>query len=70
MCAGVCLMDRCVCVQECPFNLFGWVFLVHVACACTGPFCTPGIGTCMGIAVCLASVRWFLLILDHVSYIL
>ena len=30
MCAGVCLMDRCVCVQECPFDLFGWVFLVHV----------------------------------------
>ena len=27
----VCLMDRCVCVQECPFDLFGWVFLVRVS---------------------------------------
>ena len=25
---------------------------------------------CMGIAVCLVSVRWFPLMLDHVSYIL
>ena len=23
-------MDRCVCVHECPFDLFGWVFLVRV----------------------------------------
>ena len=23
-------MDRCVCVQECPFDLSGWVFLVRV----------------------------------------
>ena len=30
MCAGVCLIDRCVCVQECQFDLFGWVFLVRV----------------------------------------
>ena len=30
MCAGVCLMDRCVCVQECPFDLSGWVFLVRI----------------------------------------
>ena len=38
--------------------------------ACTGSFCTPGIGTCMGIAVCFVSVRQFLLMPDHVSYIL
>ena len=30
MCAGVCWMDRCVCIQECPFDLFGLVFLVRV----------------------------------------
>ena len=54
-----CLMDRCVCVQECPFDLFGWVFLVRVV--MYRFVCTPGIGTCMGIAVCLVSVRWFLL---------
>ena len=23
-------MDRCIRVQECPFDLSGWVFLVHV----------------------------------------
>ena len=23
-------MDQCVCMQECPFDLFGWVFLVCV----------------------------------------
>ena len=30
VCANVCGMDRCVCVQECPFDLLGWVFLLHV----------------------------------------
>ena len=38
--------------------------------ACIGSFCRAGIGACMGIAVCLVSVRSFVLMLDHVSYIL
>ena len=47
---------------------FGGYFLCMLA--CIGSFCTTGIETCMGIAVCLVSVRWFLLMLDHVSNIL
>ena len=66
---GVCLMDRCVCVQECPFDLFGWVFFVCVVMyqfvLHTWHWDLHGYSS-----VCLVSVRWFLLILDHVSYIL
>ena len=60
----------CVCVQECPFDLFGLVFLVHVS--MYGSYCATGLGTCMGMAMGLVSYskRWFLLMLDHVSYTL
>ena len=49
---------------------------VHLTClggyflCMLGSFSTASIGACMGIAVCLVSVRSFLLMLDHVYYIL
>ena len=39
----------CACVQECPFDLFGWVFLVHVG--MYRSFCMTGIGTIFGWVV-------------------
>ena len=65
-----CVLDGSMCggVQGCPFDLFGWVFLVHVGMYWL--FCTTGVGTCMGMAAYLVSIRWFLIMLDHVSYTL
>ena len=35
----------------------GGYFLCMLATACIGSFCTAGTGTCIGIAVCLVSVK-------------
>ena len=56
----------CQCAQGCPFDLFGGYFLCMLA--CVGSFSVTGTGTCMGMAVGLVSIGWFLLMLNHVSY--
>ena len=67
-----CVLDGSVSVcRSAHLTCLGGHFLCVLA--CIGSFCTAGIGIAvygMGIAVCFVSVRWFLLMLDHVSYIL